>query len=421
MAIISFLVAFLAMTAPYTRPESPNPVPLIGWVQRSAELCNNSVPIHKWTPLRSRAWVPLGGRLEPIPSIRPAVPSIGDWKPKYCIVARSYAAQAPVQTLYSVDRFLASIVMQKNPNWFLIILDTDPSKPYPYLHNDVQQWALKNEPFRVTIRNVSDFPDLEAHPEEVAFESLHRSVYYKTDLTIRSVCPSESERLVVTNADNFYDSEFLERVDAQLAANSTPIVGTDFYTRHAFWVWGVDPKTQNCISLLHHPPSICNGFALGRLDLGSLVFDLARWRAEDVRFSSIVCNAPSQLDGCVVQNLIYKSNWTTYRIPETLFSHAPNPWLCFLYGGQILHLPTDADDDQYTCVPSRFNAELVSQEQLSTVSLPHGTCYHGARYDTAIDPFAVANNSTYPSTLPAYTVLPPDPEPASHNPSPTPE
>jgi hypothetical protein len=293
--------------------------------------------------------------------------------------------------------------MQNNPNWYLILLDTDSEYHYPYLHNDISTWTRANEPFRISIRNSSEFPRPRWDTDQDLFENLHRRVYFSTDIAIRRLCPAESRFVVATNADNWYHPEFFQKVQ-EYADNDTTgadIVGVDFFSRHSAWIWDIPLREQNCNLWLHYTSAVCNGFSMGRSDLGSLAFNLQRWRADKISFSKTLCPVPSESDGCLVNNLRRKNRWITLRIPEPLFSHAPNPWLCFLYGGQLLHFPSEADYYQFQCVPSRDNAELLSQERLTTVRLPHGNCYHGARYGHARDILPIKNHSSIIEPPPA--------------------
>lgn len=268
------------------------------------KLCPNYFVKHNWTINTTPAatWIPVGGRLQP-PASRPQVEE-AEWLPKYCIIARTYAGQSPASNMFSIDRFVASILMQTLPQWHLIILDTDTSKSYSYLYQNLSEWVNANEPFRIRVANVTNFSQQFPAPPSMpegdtkAAQSkslLHTNVYWLSDHVISSLCPPSAQSFLATNGDNWYHPRFLEEVDnrlkqARLNGYSIDILGVDFFSRYATYIWGMPKPERTCAALEEYSPCVCNGVVPLRSDLGSMMFNLTRWRQEQHSFFNLSTN-----------------------------------------------------------------------------------------------------------------------------------
>jgi hypothetical protein len=266
-------------------------------------LCPVFFAKHNWTiPSESApVWIPIGGRLQP-PANRPTA-ARDQWEPKYCVVARTYAGQSPSSSMFSIDRFVASMLMQTFTDWELLILDTDPSRPFDYLRNNISEWMSINEPFRVRLVNTSAL-EPNPHPDEVSTEDseaarakqkLHSNVYWITDVAISTLCSPKARSFLATNGDNWYHPRFLEEVDNHLTKSletdsPVDILGVDFFSRYATYIWGMPQRERTCNALQQYSPCVCNGVVPQKSDLGSMVFNLTKWREENQSFFNLSTN-----------------------------------------------------------------------------------------------------------------------------------
>jgi hypothetical protein len=325
-------------------------------------MCDNSAPITTWAPFPERIWIPpADGRLTPRPKWVPKAPQDDSyWRPTFCIVARTYYAHGPGQTMFGLDKFLTSILSQTYKNWYLILLDTDPSHEFEYLYSYLKDWALDHEPLRVKIM-ASNLESLSLYTSwhHDNFSRLHQQIYWNTDEALLTSCPSSSRYFIATNADNWYHEKFLETVYNTVGRRESHMVGVDFSSRHAAWMWGVANEKQTCKVYDKFSPIICNAFVPGKTDLGSLVFNASRFRDQEISFSKIISECtlpPSDGDGCMVRHLRTKYQWKAERIAKNLFAHAPNPWMCFLYGGIIVREPEEDPE-----IPPNFSCQPPAQ------------------------------------------------------------
>lgn len=330
--------------------------------------------------------------MESVPTTRPVPPSAAEYTPKYCFIARTDATHFPSSSFFSVDRFVASLEMQTFGHWHLVLVDTDPSRPFPYLYNQLAAWVSRMDPLRIRIVGTADTapnPYLDALSSVVAAEELPadkaaRDVYWKTDDAIQRHCPESSEYLIVTDGNSWYDPHFLQEAEhIHAAQHRTDIIATDYYSSKIPWSTKQDINARQigmCHMLQEFRPSVCNALVPGQFEMGALIFNLIRWRQEHIAFSDAPEDCllqPTQFHNCLVTQLRQVNLWSAERIPRLLFSDAPSFWLCLLYGGQLLHLPRP--DGDFQCVSSRENALLVAQEPLTSVVVAGGTCYHPTR------------------------------------------
>lgn len=367
--------------------------------QSSADLCPNFFVKHTWKVPTEPAptWIPIGGRFTPKPE-HPTV-TREQWTPKYCIIARTFAGQSPSINMFSIDRFVASFLMQTYPHWHLILLDTDPLHPYPYLYKNISEWANINEPFRIRIVNASklehdprwDEPvTTSENDKENKRETLHGKVYGLTDVVIQKLCPVESTLFLTTNGDNWYHPRFLEEVEqhllrAERSSRPVDILGVDFFSRYATYIWGVPQRERTCAAIQTYSPCVCNGIIPEKTDLGSMVFNLNKWRGLGLSFFNLSTDCywgRSKADACAAFFLPRLYNWTVDRLPKCLFSHAPNPHICALYGGQTVLAPYRQEEQEFECVLSMETARVLVQEEITRVIIGNGAanCYQARRF-----------------------------------------
>lgn len=358
------------------------------------EICDNSIPQSGWSVAPQNVWIPQSGDLSYRPAWVPPRPSSDTWKPTFCMVARTYNGHAPQLSPFSIDRFIASMLAQSFSDWYLVILDTDPGRDFPYLYLNLTEWARHEEPDRIKVKaspQGSDNP-FANWPEFNSYERLHRRIYWETDRALVQDCPRNSEYFLATNADNWYHPNFFKIVNETIRGRETHLVGVDFFTRHSGWVWGVPHSQRTCRLFQKFNPSMCNGAAAGRSDLGSMIFNASRWRSQAVSFSEVISRCemtPSNGDGCMARHLRHDFAWMAERIPQTLFSHAPNPWLCVLYGGVLVRGPTESEDEvpSFDCVsPAQAAVELAGHNYIAFPFPNNGTCYQSSKVKYDQDP-----------------------------------
>jgi hypothetical protein len=113
-------------------------------------------------------------------------------------------------------------------------------------------------------------------------------------------------------------------------------------------------------------------------------------------------------DACAAQGLRTNFNWNADRLPKCLFSHAPNPQLCALYGGQTVHAPYRREEQEFECVLSIETARALVQEDLSVLEIGESgsICYQAKRFNEEaenikhkfLDSFAEPSVDDTPST-----------------------
>lgn len=340
-------------------------------------LVSNDAPCQLWQSRPVSAWIPQNAKLNVIPPARPIV-NANSWRPKFCFAARTYAGNSPDASFFSIDKFIASLQMQTDPNWFLVLIDTDPAKPFSYLYTDLTDWIEENDPLRIKIIRadpaVLDLPwkDLTDGGQ------LHRRAYLYTDYAIDQ-CPADSEYLIATNADNWYHPEFLRLSEQSLLEQKAHFVGTDFTSRWIIHMWKMPFENMTCEMFKTHNPTVCNAMVQGRTDLGSMLFSFKRWRSQGLSFGLImeVCPfAPMYADACTVEHLRKDFDWTAGRVPHLLFSHSPNSWSCILYGGNVLFKTRKDGPPDISCLaPTEPIPKNIDGKPISIVQLDGGLCF----------------------------------------------
>jgi hypothetical protein len=375
------------LSGPQTRHTQPPP---------AAALCDDSHPLSLWPPISHSVWVPVSGRLDTFPEHVASPVTQSTWLPKYCFIAKTSYSDAPDITSFSIDRFLASLEMQTVTDWQLVFVDTDPSIPYNYLYDSIQEYISANDPLRISILNASHVPP-NPYPlyfsdrDEARHLNMISDTWWKVDYAAYNICSPESEWLIITEATDWYHPDYLQRIEEFANSSTADIIGVDYHAPRSRWMQKFPEKSRNCHSIQKYEPATCNGLVRGKFELGSLAYRLETWRAQGISISNSSADCRYDLadwSACMLHHLRETLQWNATRLQKTLFSHAPNAWQCLLYGGQILHQPHRTDD--FVCVPSRENANLISQENLIDIELPHGICYHAERYgaDASIDPFS---------------------------------
>jgi hypothetical protein len=385
--VVVFIVASVTVQLePWRRsPEQQDP----------PKVCENDAPLSTWDPFPERLWIPENGNLFNRPKWVPKAPDESVWRPTFCIVARTYFGHSPDDSLFGIDKFIASIMSQTYKNWYLILLDTDPQKEFKYFYSNLKEWATQEEPFRIRLQSA----DLESDNPyykwvEGAFSKLHRRIYWNTDETLLNLCPETSQYFVATNADNWYHEKYLETVYNSIGRRETHLVGVDFSSRHAPWIWQVPKESQTCKVYEKFSPLICNSLTPGNTDLGALVFNASRFRNQTVSFSKIISTCllpPQDGDGCMVRHLRMDYGWSAERIPSHLFAHAPNPWMCLLYGGVLVRGPVDSYElpPPFDCLTPTQAATDLANHNYKPYAIPFNhTCYQSSKVSDDPDLFS---------------------------------
>lgn len=254
--------------------------------------------------------------------------------PKTCIIMRTFAGQVS-QSVYSLEGAINSILAFENPNWELIITQTDDID----FNSIFTILSLINDP-RIRFVRHNGLISSKTH----SFEIFHRMVYHATDSAIKQ-CSQDSRFLLVTNGDNTYAPSFLNHLD-----ESVDIIAYDFYTRRYAALEEERAKVGgDCERLFTSSYAPCKQNLLRHwhTDLGANVMNLIRWRCEDRRYVFFESFDGSQ-DGLMLNQLI-RDGWTFkhVRVEEAgcLFDHNPNAHSCIAGGSQFYW-----DDVSLLCV-----------------------------------------------------------------------
>lgn len=260
---------------------------------------------------------------------------------KVCIVMRFSGSQI-ADPFYGLEKGILSIINQENPNWELILTQTD-SHPITGLPDILVKHGHDKD-----IRMAKNYT-IRLNPAEywtVGQVYFHRNVYNLTDQAIDQ-CSSKSRWLLVTNGDNTYHKTFLNHLDGRY-----DIIGYDFYSRYAY-IWD-----RPCFQIIQ-PNDTENLYSCRKnelrdqyTDLGANVMNLRRWRKERRKYGELLLDSTRQ-DGIMV-DLLMASEWRYKHVRREdldlcLFSHSPNYYSCthFMNSNSTLW-----DDSEQKCLHS---------------------------------------------------------------------
>eukprot|EP01122_Echinamoeba_exundans_P006750 TRINITY_DN1961_c0_g1_i1.p1 TRINITY_DN1961_c0_g1~~TRINITY_DN1961_c0_g1_i1.p1 ORF type:complete len:440 (+),score=32.64 TRINITY_DN1961_c0_g1_i1:96-1415(+) len=343
---------------------------------RWPSLCDNATV--RWDLLGYDSWIPLGGNMSLVaPTQAEALPPT----PRLCVIAQTDLSQSPFSSTFSIDRFIASWLAQRLPQWNMILLDVSGFRnhSFHYLHGYIDDVVKRNGISQIQVLNASlSLPERDASSTAGNFFPLPDMIQ-----TAKRLCPASTQKLLLANASDWYHPEF---VSAVLKQPSADIVGVDFFSNDAVARRGVERSLRSCLDL-SQPPCSCNPIIPSDVELGSLVLDFDKFGSlnhalliEVVGNCSYPTESGRQWQECLLQYLL-ENNWNRSRLDRCLFSAAPNPHLCALYGHITAHTtPFSASD--FMCVPSKDTAELLIQEDVQEFKMPFfdSSCFHASRF-----------------------------------------
>jgi len=151
--------------------------------------------------------------------------------------------------------------------------------------------------------------------------------YNTTDWAIKR-CPRESKWLLVTNGDNEYSPNTFSYLEGVIDA-----IGFNFFSRFYTNDGYVHPVSfpnvmhniipnseDNCRKKINS--CMYNRLQTGLHDLGSVIWNLTRWREEGVKYSKYTPSCCH--DGYLVESLV--KSWDIKGIRWCFLSHSPNDW-----------------------------------------------------------------------------------------------
>jgi hypothetical protein len=346
-----------------------------------SNLCPNSSTI-QWDLVGYDSWIPLGGNLSiplnarTLPSSLPA--------PRLCIVAQTSASQSPFSSTFSIDRFIASWLAQRSSEWKMILLDMSSlrNESFHYLHDYIHSVIEEAGVSQIQVHNASAY--LRPAPDAAAVDDNIVPFPYALQAAKR-LCPPSTQKLVFADASDWYHPDFVSAVLEHPTA--ADIIGVDFFSNDAIARKGVDRSLRSCLHL-SEPPCSCNQITPNGAEVGALAFEYAKFSTLDpVSMIAAVSNCSSlaaeprrDWQECLLRVLL-DDNWNRSRLGRCLFSAAPNPHLCALYGHVTAHTtPFSASD--FMCVPSKDTAELLIQEDVQEFKMPFfdSSCFHASRF-----------------------------------------
>lgn len=289
-----------------------------------------------------RIWLPTAGNL--LENQHPAYKKYDPTHsiPRVCIVARTYIGQSPEFSPYSLDRFIASILVQSNPNWNLVLIDTS-AETFVYLHSNVSQFA-RSEPRIQIVPSISHYKlppnlqdikvlnELQKTVLSIYASDPHTRFYYVSDMVLREYCPKSTEYVILTNGDNWYHPETVEIILTQ--TSGADAIGFDFASRYQTYGDPLNGKPRNCATIKDlEPHCAVNQFKPKHFDVGAVALNYTRLIQEN-RFwfnSTYGCEVSGSHDGCFIESL----PWKKARIPMCLLAHSPSIEQCRMYGADV--------------------------------------------------------------------------------------
>lgn len=252
-----------------------------------------------------------------------------------CFVARTYAGHQS-DPFYNVSAFIDSIRALPYA-WRVLLVSTDIDSPgyQRYLE------SIKYQEDRISVLSPPDSLKL---PYDSCL-----SAYHITDWAIRQ-CPTDTEWLVVTNADNSYGPNSM--LSLEMASEDVDIVLLPMRTRYVRLNHFRGLHIPDCSEVIEH--SISPEAALGKTDLGQMVIRYRRLIADEVYFSAAYPQL-CQAEDWETLNRILNLNWhyiapTAAASLDNFFMHNPNPDSCGALGGVW---QDSGDFGRFACVSSR--------------------------------------------------------------------
>jgi hypothetical protein len=270
---------------------------------------------------------------------------------KVCFLVRTASMHDPlhddnVYTLLDSQHILhliESLLRQNNPNWAAFFFPTDQ---VPFRHRLRQILGTFNDQRLV---------QLDVSPEYLPPFSGIDAGYTATDYVLKLLFDRDDcEWLTVTNADNVYGSEVVDRVlnvqhdtftgdmpDMLLAPLDSRNFDNQYsISREEFGEWHfscgniVANTNFNLLAAAIQPVPM-----IGRVDLASVFFKKEKWKNENVLFSDFTADhrtCRGCQDGMLTQFLVEVKFWKFQRLAidgiKSIVMHGPSPTRCIASG-----------------------------------------------------------------------------------------
>ena len=252
-----------------------------------------------------------------------------------CFVARTYAGHQS-DPFYNVSAFIDSIrALPYHWRVLLVPTDVDSAAYQRYLE------SISYQEDRISVLRPPD-------SLKVPYDSC-LSAYHITDWAIRQ-CPTDTEWLVVTNADNSYGTNSM--LSLEMATEDVDIVLLPMRTRYVRLNYFRGRHLPDCTEVIEH--SISPEAALGKTDLGQMVIRHRRLLADEVYFSAAYPRL-CQAEDWETLSRVLNMGWhyiapTAGASLDNFFMHNPNPDSCGALGGVW---QDSGDFGRFACVSSR--------------------------------------------------------------------
>ena len=161
------------------------------------------------------------------------------------------------------------------------------------------------------------------------------SAFHIIDWVIKDSCNSASHHwFLVTNADNWFTPDALNYLPSGVDMVFMNFHGRFTPINELRYSNGTD--TDNCCVRFTQRPCFYSTPRIGFVDLGAVLFDLAKFRRQRREFKQFddTCGEYSCYDGALVQALVDEDGWTYANHPlrACAFHHNANPESCALLG-----------------------------------------------------------------------------------------
>ena len=266
-------------------------------------------------------------------------------KGSVCVVVRTYVDQIK-DKVFSLEKMLQSLKAQNYPHWTALIVQTDP-REIEGLHGLLSH--LDDQRFRIV-----------SHEKIAGYNS---GAFQITDRVIYEQCTPDSDWLLVTNGDNWYDPRFFDHLDLEYDA-----IAYDFYSRYVH-ILDSEVSGSGCSKYFGAAGASCKRNLLKHwhTDLGANVLNYKRWRIEQRSFTPLN-EEDGSADGHVVESLVHYG-WLFKHVGgenNCLFSHSPN-----IYGCLVLSNDKYWVDELQQCVSGDVGLRRIKNGE----SVPYESAY----------------------------------------------
>lgn len=279
---------------------------------------------------------------------------------RVCIVVRTYS-QHLKDPIFSLKSMIESLIGQTYESWEAFIVNTD-QMPMEGLYSLLAGF---------------DDPRLRV-VETIGGQNFTVGTFPITDRVISEQCPVDSDWLLATNGDNWYDPKFFEHLDL-----SKDIIAYDFYSRSVH-ILDQEIVGTGCSMYFNSEISNCktNQLKHWHTDLGSNVLNYKRWMFEERNFSDHEIDGDGSADGYTIESLVYY-DWSVKKVGGTdgcLMSHSPNLNFCLRASDDTFWIPT-LNQCVYVSDPEDFKVIFRKYEPYWDYSAPFDVLGQGRCLD----------------------------------------